>query len=210
MKELKDIEIFQMLNDEQLELISSITTTKVYNENSIVFYEGESPEFFYILLEGSVKIYKTDHKGNEILLHTFFAPCIVAEMASLEDFNFPATCVCLQDCKFALLKKEKFIHILKENSLISFEIIKSLTRKIKNMESVVNRSLIFDATTKVAMYINKDPEQFKNKKNKNIANELNISAETLSRVLKKLKEIDVIDSQLNLLDRNKLQMFINF
>lgn len=52
------------------------------------------------------------------------------------------------------------------------------------MESIVNRSLIFDATTKVAMYINKDPEQFKNKKNKNIANELNISAETLSRVLK--------------------------
>ncbi|MBD3841521.1 MAG: Crp/Fnr family transcriptional regulator [Campylobacterales bacterium] len=210
MEELKNIELFQTINPQGLDLIYLITSIETYNKGNIVFYEGDEPLYFYILLKGSVKIYKVDYKGNEIVLHLFNAPYMIAEMASLEDFNFPASCVCLEDCKFALIKKEKFLQILKENSHISFEIIKSLTRKIKNMEAVVNRSLIFDATTKVAMYIDKDPEQFKTKKNKDIANELNISAETLSRVLKKLKDSNIIDTQLNLLDRDKLQMFINF
>jgi len=210
MKNLKNIELFQTLSEEQMEVISSITTVTTYPKDTIIFYEGDQPEYFYLLLKGSVKIYKVDHKGNEILLHSFFTPSLLAEMASLEDFNFPASCVCLKDSKIALIKKEKFVQLLQNNSDISFQIIKSLTRKIKNMEALINRSLIFDATTKVAMYIDKDPELFKNKKNKTIAQELNITAETLSRVLKKLKDIDIIDNQFNLLDHKKLQMFINF
>ena len=78
------------------------------------------------------------------------------------------------------------------------------------MDNLLNRSLIFDATTKVAMYIDKNPEEFKNKKNKIIAAELNITAETLSRVLKKLKELHIINSKLELLNKEKLQMFVNF
>jgi DNA-binding Lrp family transcriptional regulator len=60
------------------------------------------------------------------------------------------------------------------------------------------------------MYIDKNPEEFKNKKNKIIAAELNITAETLSRVLKKLKELHIINSKLELLNKEKLQMFVNF
>lgn len=207
---IKSVDIFKMLNDEQLKSFESIIYFQNYNKDSIVFYEGEDPEFFYILLQGSVKVYKVDHKGNEIILHRFVAPSLIAEMASLEEFLFPATCSCLEDCYFALIKKDQFLDILKNNAQISFQIIKSLTKKIKTMDSVINRNLIFDATTKVAMCIDKDPLTFKNKKNKIIAQDLNISAETLSRVLKKLKQMEIIDNKLNLLNKEKLQIFVNF
>ncbi len=210
MNTLKNIELFKTLNDDQLSLIETITLFENFNKDSIVFYEGDVPEYFYVLLQGEVKIYKVDHKGNEIIVHNFTAPSLIAEMASLEGFAFPATCVCLEDCRFALIKKEQFLNLLKENTLISFQIIRSLTKKIKAMDNLLNRSLIFDATTKVAMYIDKNPEEFKNKKNKIIAAELNITAETLSRVLKKLKELHIINSKLELLNKEKLQMFVNF
>jgi CRP/FNR family transcriptional regulator len=210
MNNLKNIELFKTLNDDQLKLIESITLFENFNKDSIVFYERDVPEYFYVLLQGEVKIYKVDHKGNEIIVHNFTAPSLIAEMASLEGFTFPATCVCLEDCRFALIKKEQFLNLLKENTLISFQIIRSLTKKIKAMDNLLNRSLIFDATAKVAMYIDKNPEEFKNKKNKIIAAELNITAETLSRVLKKLKELHIINSKLELLNKEKLQMFVNF
>jgi CRP/FNR family transcriptional regulator len=210
MNNLKNIELFKTLNDDQLKLIESITLFENFNKDSIVFYERDVPEYFYVLLQGEVKIYKVDHKGNEIIVHNFTAPSLIAEMASLEGFAFPATCVCMEDCRFALIKKEQFLNLLKENTLISFQIIRSLTKKIKAMDNLLNRSLIFDATTKVAMYIDKNPEEFKNKKNKIIAAELNITAETLSRVLKKLKELHIINSKLELLNKEKLQMFVNF
>lgn len=208
--QLKKHIIFSDLNDTELQSIQKITHIESFEKDQIVFYEGEMPNYFYLLSSGFAKIYKVDQKGNEIVLHNFIAPSLIAEMASIENFKFPATCIATNNCNFLLIQKEEFIHLLCQNSDISFNVIKSLTKKIKSMDNILNRSLIFDATTKVAHYINTDPNEFKNKKNKIIATELHITPETLSRVLKKLKELSIIDNDHNLLDQQKLQMFLSF
>ena len=207
---LQKHQIFTGLEEEELKKISEITYSKKFEKDQIIFYESEEPKYFYLLDSGLAKIYKVDSKGNEIVLYNFSAPSMIAEMASIENFNFPASCVALEKCNFLLIKKEEFIHLLKSNSDISFHVIKSLTKKIKGMEGLVNRSLIFDATTKVAHYIDERTDDFIDKKSKDVANELNMTPETLSRVLKKLKDLDVLDKDRNLINREKLQMFLNF
>jgi len=190
--------------------IREISHTKKFEKDAIIFFEGDSPNYFYVLLKGFVKVYKTDHKCNEIVLHNFAPVSFIAEMASIEDFKFPASAICISDCEIALIKKDEFISILKTNPKISFELTKSLTRKIKALESLLNRSLIFDATTKVASYIYNNQELFKTKKNKLIASELNTTPETLSRVLKKLKDLSILDENSNIIDKSKLEMLLNF
>ncbi|MCI0500310.1 MAG: Crp/Fnr family transcriptional regulator [Epsilonproteobacteria bacterium] len=190
--------------------IEEITTKKKYTEGEIIFFEGEIPHYFYLLLSGFVKVYKTDHKCNEIVLHNFAPTTFIAEMASIENFKFPASAVALSDCVIALIKKNEFIDILKTHPEISFLLTKSLTRKIKALEGLLNRSLIFDATTTIASYIYHNEELFKTKKNKIIANELNITPETLSRVLKKLKDLKILDNESNIIDKNKLEVLLNF
>jgi CRP-like cAMP-binding protein len=190
--------------------IEIITTVKNYNESEIIFFEGEIPQYFYLLLSGFVKVYKTDHKCNEIVLHNFAPTAFIAEMASIENFKFPASAIALSDCKIALIKKDEFIEILKTHPEISFLLTKSLTRKIKALEGLLNRSLIFDATTTIASYIYHNEELFKSKKNKDIASELNITPETLSRVIKKLKDLKILDSESKIIDKNKLEVLLNF
>lgn len=190
--------------------IEIITTVKNYNESEIIFFEGEIPQYFYLLLSGFVKVYKTDHKCNEIVLHNFAPTAFIAEMASIENFKFPASAIALSDCKIALIKKDEFIEILKTHPEISFLLTKSLTRKIKALEGLLNRSLIFDATTTIASYIYHNEELFKSKKNKDIASELNITPETLSRVIKKLKDLKILDTESNIIDKNKLEVLLNF
>ncbi len=208
MEKLKDIELFNSLNDTQLKKIKEITLFKNFDKNTILFFEGEKPKYFYLLLDGNVKVYKIDHKGNEIIVHNFVGPTLVAETASLDDLLFPANCICLENSRFALIKKEEFHHILKNDSEISFQIIKSLAKKIRYMNTFIDSSLVFDIDTRIAKYINKSPEEFKSKKNKIIAAELNISPETFSRSLKKFKDLEIIDKNLNLLNKDKLQTFI--
>ncbi len=203
-------DIFNGLDNDDLETISKITFQKSYEKDQIVFFETEEPKYFYLLNSGIAKVYKVDSKGNEIVLHNFVAPTLIAEMASIENFNFPATCVAMDSCDFLLIKKEEFVSLLKSNSNISFHVIKSLTKKIKGMEELLNRSLIFDATTKVAHYIDEKTDEFVEKKSKDVANELNMTPETLSRVLKKLKDLNILDKDRNLINRDKLQMFLNF
>lgn len=190
--------------------IKEITTTKKYAEGEIIFFEGEIPQYFYLLLSGFVKVYKTDHKCNEIVLHNFAPTTFIAEMASIENFKFPASAIAISNSIVALIKKEDFLGILQTNPQISFLLTKSLTRKIKALEGLLNRSLIFDATTTIASYIYHNEELFKSKKNKDIASELNITPETLSRVIKKLKDLKILDSESKIIDKNKLEVLLNF
>ncbi len=209
-QQLQKLDLFNTLNNNELEQIVKISTIKEFKKDNIVFYEGDSPEYFYLLIDGFAKVYKVDPKGTEIVLHNFVGTTLIAEMASIEGFNFPATCICMEDSTFALIKKDEFLKILQTNAKISFKVTKSLTKKIKGMDGLLNRSLIFDATTKVASYIYDNPLSFKNKKNKIIATELHMTPETLSRILKKLKDLKIIDKEHNLLNKDKLEMFINF
>jgi len=210
-EKLRLLEIFSKLDDKDLNKIADITKMKTLNKGNIVFYEGDDSDFFHVLLDGHLKLYKTGTKSNEIVLHFFTTPTLVAEMATLENIKFPATSVAMRDNTLvAFIDKEKFITILKEDCDFSFNIVKSLTKKIKNLEVAINRNLIFDATSKVCSFIKEDPSFLMSHKNVEVANILNMAPETFSRVLTKLKSIEIIDKDNQLIDEDKLDMFLDF
>jgi CRP-like cAMP-binding protein len=207
---LKAIGIFDNLGEGSLDTIVSITTLKTLDRGNILFYEGEDPKAFYILLEGHLKLYKTGVKCQEVVLHHFSSPTLVAEMATLENFKFPATAVAMCDStQVAIMDKQKFIQMLHSDSGLAFHIIGSLTKKIKNLEVAINRNLILDATAKVCSLLRENPTVITENKNTYIANLLNMTPETLSRILTKLKKLSILDGENRLTDNNKLDMFLD-
>ena len=210
-EQLQKIEIFKNLTEIELEKIINISVVKKLSRENILFYEGEKPCFFYVLLDGFVKFYKTDLKGNEIVIHFFTRPMFLAEMPSFENIPFPATAISMKDesC-FLLIDREKFLALLNSDSKFSFYIIKSLSQKVRSLEQVINRNLIYDAMTKVCSFIKENPRDVVNTKHKDIAIILNMAPETLSRILKKLKNLNIIDKKGTLLDAEKLEMFLAF
>ncbi|WP_304545121.1 Crp/Fnr family transcriptional regulator [Sulfurimonas microaerophilic] len=209
-KKLKELYLFNSLNDDEIKSIESMTLIKKLQKGEILFYEGEQANSFYILLEGDLKLYKTNAKANEIVLHHFQEPTMLAEMATIEDVPFPATaCAQMDNTLVALIPKEKFLTLLENIPQLSWHIIKSLTHKIKSLEKSINRNLVYDATTKVCSLIEENPNIFHTKKNVEIATMLNITPETLSRTLRKLKDLGVLDENNNLADPKKLEMVLN-
>ncbi len=210
-EKLQKIEVFQQLKDEELEKIISISTIKRLSKEKILFYEGEKPEYFYLLIEGFVKFYKTDLKGNEIVIHFFTKPMFIAEMPSFENIPFPATAKAMrEDSDFLLIDRMKFLELLHADRKFSYYIIKSLMHKVRNLEQVINRNLIYDAMTKVCSFIKENPIAVANTKHKEIAIILNMAPETLSRILKKLKILNIIDRECRLINSDKLDMFLEF
>lgn len=209
--ELKQIDIFNNLSDDELEAIAQISTLKTLQRDNTLFYEGEEADKFYLLLQGQLKLFKTGIKSNEVVLNYFNAPTMVAEMATLEGINFPATALVMHnDTKVVAINKEKFIALLKSSSNLSLHIISSLTKKIKHLEVAINRNLIFDATTRVCSLLNEDEIVFQTQKHTQIATLLNIAPETLSRTVAKLKKVGILSDTYAIIDRQKLKMFLEF
>ena len=157
---LRHIEIFKELSDDELKKIVTISTVKKLSQDNILFYEGEKPRYFYALLEGFVKFYKTDLKGNEVIIHFFSTPTFIAEMPSFENIPFPATAVSMrEESEFLLIDREKFLELLSKDTRFTFYVVKSLTHKIRTLEQVINRNLIYDAMTKVCAFIKENPKR---------------------------------------------------
>jgi len=208
---LRKIEIFKTLSDTEIEKIVAISVIKKFSRENILFYEGEMPTYFYILLDGHVKFYKTNVKGQELILHFFTKPIMMAEMPSLEKIPFRATAIVMKDeTEILFIERERFIDLLDEDNEFSFYIIRSLSQKIRELEVAINRNLIYDAITKVCSFIEERPKDLEERKHVEIALILNMAQETLSRVLKKLKKLDILDKKCKLLDPHKLRMFLEF
>jgi len=208
-EKLRKLNLFKMLNEHELERIAEISSLKMLTRDNILFYEGELPQYFYLLLEGNLKLYKTDLKGNEIVIHYFTQASFIAEMASLESIEFPATAIAMsEEVEVLLIDKEKFLKILKEDAHFSFHLIKSITIKVKHLEMVINRNMVYDAMTKVCSFIEENPNYVITAKNKDIANFLNMAPETLSRILSKLRKLEIIDKRNVVLDSEKLKALL--
>ena len=66
------------------------------------------------------------------------------------------------------------------------ELLEVLLNKTHQLQCIVNRELVFDATAKVAFMLSQDLEMFNRLKRQEVSFMLHIQPETLSRVLKRL------------------------
>jgi len=203
MYKIEDIPIFAKLAPKYLVQIKEKLYIKEYKKNSIVFYEGDFNRYLYILLEGSVKLYKTTPKGNHIHINIFSAPSLIGEYACFENIPYPATCEFTTDGVMGLLPFDVVYKML-DNKDFSLEIIKSLTAKVMILSTLLHKETVLSSEAKVADILLNNPDIFSRLKNNEIADILNLTPETLSRILTKFKKEKLIS-----LKKHKLKI-LNF
>ena len=163
-----------------------------FSKNSIVFYEGDCSDYLHILLDGQVRLYKTSPKNSMIQIHRLHAPATIGEYACLEQVAFPATCEFISERgTIGLLHFKDVKRYLKEPDF-SLALLKSMTNKIMILSSLVHKETILSSEAKVADLILNDIDIFNRVKNNEIASILNITPETLSRILGRLKKKNII------------------
>lgn len=188
---LEDIPIFSALGAEHLKELYNEVYIKHYEKDSIVFYEGDESEYLHVLLEGAVKLYKTSPKGTQIQINRLSSPSLIAEFACFEKEPFPATCEFVTSGSVGLLHFDKIYEYLNQADF-SLELIKSLTSKVMLLSALVHKETILSSEAKVADLMIKKVSIFNRLKNNEIASILNLTPETFSRILTKLKNEEVI------------------
>ncbi len=206
----KDISLFSGLSNEYLKELQNHLQVRHYTKESIVFYEGEESEYLHILMDGRVRLYKTTPKGTQIHMHNFVAPDIIALYAAFENVPFPATCEFLTEGSVGLLPMKK-IYTCMHNVDFSLSIITALTKRMKLLADVVHKETVYSTEAKIADLIYTNPTVFERLKNNEIASILNMTPETLSRILSKFKKekiIEINEHVVMVLDKNRLQYII--
>ncbi len=208
--DLKQISLFSTFNDSDFEYLRSISSTKDIEKDCVVFYKGDESKNLLILLEGSVKIYKNNQKGNEIVLRIIESVSFVAQLANIEHMSYPSSCATIFNSKILFIDFKKFEDRFLNDTKLSLLFIKSLTKTTMKLEETVSTNLTLDSTSKVAKHIFESTPSDCSLNHKNLASMLNITPETYSRAVRKFKDdniIDEIDGKFIILDEETLQKY---
>lgn len=92
---------------------------------------------------------------------------------------------------------ERFKQEFFSNPDVSFSLFKSLSRKIKYPEDVIALNVVLDSTARLAKYLYDRMDSLDTLKNYQIAEELHMTPETLSRTFKKLVTLGLIEKSAN-------------
>jgi len=210
MVEIQDIPMFSNLDKKFHKELKDSLYIKKFTKNSIVFYEGDESDYFYILLDGNIKLYKTSPKGSQVQIRRMKAPNTIGEYACFEKAPFPATCEFLSDGVMGLLHFDKVYKYLDDKEF-SLGLIKSLTSKVMMLSSLVHKETILSSEAKVADLMIENITIFNRLKNNEIAGILNLTPETFSRIITKFKKeciVKVEKAQLKILNLEALYMIV--
>ncbi len=97
MTEIKDIEIFSKLTDDELKELDPYVKEVSFRKRETVFDEGDQPEWFYILKAGKVKITKFSSEGKEIIIEVISPGDMFGGVAVIRGFPYPGSAVAMED-----------------------------------------------------------------------------------------------------------------
>ena len=192
---IRSLDFFENLSDEQIDVLSNFSFISKYEKDSILFYETDLKTNLLFLVSGLIKIYKYDKFDNEIFLYHIYSNSLISELSNINTNEI----FCFSNASFiedSVLLSIDFLklqeHFLNNNLLVK-ELMNSLLKKTNQLQSLVNRELVFDATAKVAYMLVSDLNMFNKLKRQDVSFMLHIQPETLSRVLKKLSRDNIIE-----------------
>lgn len=192
---IRSLDFFENLSDEQIDVLSNFSFISKYEKDSILFYETDLKTNLLFLVNGLIKIYKYDKFDNEIFLYHIYSNSLISELSNIntnEIFCF-SNASFIEDSVVLSIDFLKLQEHFLNNNLLVKELMSSLLKKTNQLQSLVNRELVFDATAKVAYMLVSDLKMFNNLKRQDVSFMLHIQPETLSRVLKKLSRDNIIE-----------------
>lgn len=126
--------IFSSLGDDELADLVGLTTERSFVTDEFIFWEGDAPGWFYVMVEGKVKVVKHSSLGKEFII-TFFGPGeMFGEVAVFANKPYPASAQVVAETKVLGIKREDFLSFLSSRSQVALRIINVLGERLRDAQ----------------------------------------------------------------------------
>ncbi len=207
--------------NQDINILSENKTIKKVRKKDVLFMEGDSANFLYLIVSGRIKIFKSNDFGKDYIIDIYKKGDFLGYVALMENRDHSESAMAIENAEIAMIHKDDFLTLLYSNKDVSMKFIKLLSNNYFEMEERLVKLAYDSARKRVAealLFISKKYQQNDTHElpfsllRENLSAIAGISRESVSRNLTDFREEGLIsgdNGNIKILDHKKLERIKN-
>jgi len=129
---LKQAILFSALNEEELAKLAQLAGKRSFSAGETIFWEGDPSDWFYIVVEGKVKIAKYASSGKELIVTIFTRGHTFGEVAVFDGRPYPASAQAWDEATVLGIRRDDLPAFLEQNPAVALKIINVLGGRLRD------------------------------------------------------------------------------
>lgn len=192
--------------------------TKLYKKKSDIFMEGDMPNHIYFIKSGSVKTYKTNLDGKELITNLYKTNDFFGFESLLENSPQQDSAITLEDSELVMIPKHDFLTLMQSHKDVSNTFISLLCKKVAEKEAQLlnlayNSVRQRTAEALLKMYHHQDSKESLSVPREDLAKMVGTAPESVIRVLSDFKDeglIEIISGKVRIKSAPKLEQVVKW
>ena len=135
---LKKFDLFNKMPPEQLRLLIFGAERQEFASGEMIFKEGELAESAYVVLSGTVNLYRQNNNSGQPI-DIINRNALINELALVTEINRPFTAIAQSNSKVLEIERTVFLRLIKEFPDITRYIYDYVNERIHELANNINR-----------------------------------------------------------------------
>ncbi len=195
---LKRHHLFSELSDSQLDQVSQFSQMQKLVDGQRLFTQADKVTSFYMVISGKIKLFRMSPDGQEKIIEIVKAGEVFAEaLMFTNQIGYPVSSAALAETIVISINANNFQEMLRGSTATCLLMLGSMSFQLRKLIKEIDTITLHSGTCRVASYLIQEMSEDKNNftldtpKNV-IAARLSVKPETFSRIIKNLKNQDIL------------------
>jgi CRP-like cAMP-binding protein len=143
---LSELALFAALSEGELQGLAQRAVERKFAADEMLFWEGEDCAGIFLIIEGSVKIFRSSPGGREVMLSIETAPATVAELPLFDGGPYPASVRVVEPVVALFVNKNDFQQFCRQYPDVALKVLAVVGRRLRHLVGLVE-SMTFGSVT---------------------------------------------------------------
>lgn len=193
---IESVPIFGSLNREERLEIAHIASSRTFEKHDMVYMANDQGGMLFILYTGRVKISRLNANGREQVIRVIGPGEFIGELSLFSSLPFTDNAQVLEKTTMCMIQGAKLKELMAKYPSIAFKVLDELSQRLERAENLIetiNLDTVSQRLAKTLLELSDGGQEILlNMSKGDLASQIGMSQETLSRKLAVLQEEGLI------------------
>jgi CRP/FNR family cyclic AMP-dependent transcriptional regulator len=186
----------------ELSRLAELCRERAYPKGSIIVFEDDPGDSFFIVRKGRVKVVLVGEDGREVILSVLGVSDHFGELSLIDGQPRSAHVISMEDASLIILRREDFRRRVEASPTVAWALLNELSRRLRKADDQIGGLVLLDVHGRIARLLLDEatasvtaPTIAKQLTHQTIAQMIGASRETVSRAMKDFQDRGLITVQ---------------